>query len=787
MNQIRSFLKITIRSAKRNPFNFLINVLGLSLGFTALFLISGYVAHEKSYDSFHQDHDRIFRLTDSWGGPGNYSRPAILPQAWANIIADQFPEISDYTRVDKRLRFNPLLAYNDIKSFESGFIEVDSTFFDVFSYKLLLGDPATALDAPNAIILTKSKAQKYFGDENPIGKAMMLDDETPLMVTGVLEDIPSNSHMDFNFIRPIVTLPVFLWVYSYFKLGPGTDVTQLQNKVQPFLRNNFQEIYKSQEYQPQFQQLSEIHLNSNLTYEFKNNGDSDALSLLIAIAFIILLLASINYVNLSSAMTLSRAKEFGVRKTFGATKNMLLRQSLSESLSIALSAFFLALLLSYFLTPVFSEISGKVLNVDFLVSHIFEYFILAIFVGLLSGFYPAFILSGLRPKETLSGNFKTGHRGKGLRKALVVVQFSVAYILIFGTAVILRQLNLFKTMDMGFEREQVLTLNGRNVDLENQGDLIRNQLTSIPGVESVGYSQTVPGDYSNMASISFNFEGQMDERFGARTIFVDEGFIETLGITMAEGRNFSKDFQTDSAAFIINETAMKNLGWESAVGKNARMTIGDQLEGRIIGVMKDFNFASLHSEIGPLVLVPFPRALQKIIIRIDAQQDVADLLSKMEREWSSLYPGQPFDHQFMDQDFLALYQEDQRFSTIIKSFTGIAILLACVGLYGMIIFEVKSRTREIGTRKVLGASTLQISLLFNSRILILLSFSVLLGIPISYFITGEWLNNFAYAINPGVDIYLIALVILIFISLLTTVTRVYRATLINPAKVLKDE
>ncbi|MEQ9426549.1 MAG: FtsX-like permease family protein [Cyclobacteriaceae bacterium] len=784
---LSSLLKISIRKAKRNPFNFLVNLISLGLGFTTLILVITYVAHENSYDSFHQNYENIYRLTDPWGSDGIYTRPAILPNPWAQSIAMAFPEVEQYTRVNKRLRFNPLLTYNEVRSFEDGFIEVDSTFFDIFSFKLIAGDPETALNNPSAILLTKEKAQKYFGDENPMGQIMTLNNNVSLTVTGILEDIPSNSHMHFNFVRPITNLNEFNWVYSYFKLLPETSLTQLQGKLIPFLKGRFMEKYFNQEYNPLFQPLSEIHLKSKLTYEFKQNGNTAQLYLLLSLGLVVMLLGSINYINISTAMTSDRALEFGIRKTFGAPKKQLLIQSLFESILIALSAISISMLTAYLVLPGFGLLFNKTLDMSFVLNHLVYALIIALVVGVLSGLYPAMILSRLKPKSTLAGNFKLSKKGIGFRKLLVVTQFTLSFILIFGTIGILNQLKYVNEIDVGFDREQIVKINGRTINLEQNGDALKTRFLSLPSVQSVGFSQTVPGDYSNMANIAFNFEGRMDERVAMRTIFVDEDFVETLGIEMVSGRNFSDEIKSDSAAFVFNESALKVLGWESAINKKCRMTIANRLEGKVIGVMKDFNFTSLHEDIEPLMLVQLPAAFRKVLVRIDTRQDLTKTISALQNEWNVMYPNQPFDYQFLDQDFVELYQADQLFFNAFRILALIAIFLACIGLYGMMIFDIKARLKEIGVRKVVGASLMQIVLLINKKILVLLVFSVIVGFPVAYLLLENWLSNFAYRMSIKPELFIISTIILLVVAIGSVLFKVYEAARTNPAIVLRNE
>lgn len=785
---IPHYLKIAFRSFNRFRTQFLISVLGLTAGFASVAIILLFIDHELNYDQFHIDHERIYRLTDPWGNESGYTRPAICPPLWAEPLSSEFPEIETYVRIDKRLRFNPLLANGSIKFYEHGFIQADSTFFRIFNFKLLSGDAKTALTEPNSIILTQTKARKFFGDEMALGKTLVMDNERAFKVTGVLENLNSQSHLDFNYILPLNALSEFTWVYTYFKLVPGTRLDLLEQKMAPFLKARFKEKYPGQKYEPKFQSVADIHLESKLGYEFKPNGNLNNLYLLGAIGLVILIVSAFNYVNMSVVMASMRSKEFGLRKTFGSSRNQSVSQSMSESVLLCFIAFIFATFLSYLLYPDFSELLQRNFSwSDFTWKYLPYGIGLSILIGISSGAYPAFILSALKPADALRGKFSAS-RGGILRNSLMTIQFAVSIVLIAGSVVMYLQLRHLKTKDLGFDREQVLVVNGRTSEgIENVAHTLKSKIESLPEVKKVSFSQTVPGDYSNMANIGYKFEGVEEDRVGSRTIFVSHDFIETLGISLVEGRSFSKDFKSDSAAYIINEACAKMVGWGDPIGKTIKMTTINKMEGNVIGVMKDFHFASLHSEIEPLILMILPQSFQKVLIRIDVGDGTQKAIDKIALQWREVLPEYPFEYQFLDQQFNGLYGADEKFSDVFEVFTAVAIVLTCIGLYSMVSFDIRRRLKEVGIRKVAGASIAQIMLTLSKNNFKLMIVGVLIGIPVSWIVLDDWLSNFAYSISISLWTYLLSFVLLVLTGIITIGYKVFSAARTNPVDVLRNE
>ncbi|MEO9484352.1 MAG: ABC transporter permease [Ekhidna sp.] len=782
---IPDYFKVTLRRAKKYWLQNLINTFGLSVGFLSVIFIYLFIHHELRYDQFHSKSKTTYRLTDSWGVD---ARPAIIPPLWAEALKDRFPEVLTFTRIDKRIRFNPLVANGGVKFYEDGFINADSSFFDVFSFKLKSGDSRSALNEPNTILITASKARKYFGNEDALGKTLVLDNSQSYKVTGVLEDLPDQSHLNFNFILPMGDVPDFRWVYSYFVVNEEVNIADFEEKINSFLKSEFEVKYKNQKFDTKFQALEDIHLQSNLEYEFQSNGNISYLYIIASVGLIILIISVFNFINLNVIQAAGRVKELGVRKTLGDEKSQLFWKSLSESIAYCLAAFLLACLFSYALHAPYASLLSRSFNwSSFATSHLLEGLIAAVVVGLLAGIYPALLSSELRPVDALNGNFIL--RGGKLRNILLMLQLIISSSLIVGTIIIYQQLDLLSNKNLGFDGSQVIAVNGRTAEgLEKHQKTLKSKLEQLPEVDLVSFSQTVPGDYSSMANIAYKFEGILEDRVGVRTIFVSPNFINTLGIEMRMGRVFSDDYVRDSATYIINEACAKMLEWEEdAIGKKMKMSIIDQMEGEVIGVMEDFNFASLHTPIEPLALMIFPPAFQKVLIRIKTSNDVSESLLKISDQWQEVLPNYPFEYQFLDKKFDLLYSADRQFSSAFLIFTIIAIFLTYLGLFISVVFEMKTRLKEVGVRRVIGASVSNIIFVLSKKFLIMMFICTLICIPLSYMVLEEWLLNFAYSVDIKWWVYLVTLFSVLLIFILTTGAKVLQSARVSPVKVLRDD
>lgn len=784
---ITNFIKVKIRNYQKHKSQFITEVTGLALALSCFLLILLYVQHERSYDNFHEHSTATFRLSGAWGE--ELKRTAIIPNQWAGEIAENFPEIQRYTRVRKMLRFSPLVSFSDKGFYESNFISADSTFFDIFSFELIEGDKNTALDDPNVIILTESKAHKFFGRTDVLGNMITLDNQRSYKITGVLKDLPTNSHLHFDFILPFETLPPGAMVYSYFKLDDHVDQQTLESNISIFLKERFPPSNSTKQFKPEFQPLPAIHLFSDLEYEFEPKGNETYLDLLQLIAVIVIAIAIFNFINLALASGSLRIKEYAVRKTLGALKQSLVTQFMAEAIFTIILTLIVTIGLLVLTLPAFTNtvrIQVDILN--FVRQNLYIVLSLIFFIGVICGLLPALILLSKKSGISLSGKFSSGGKGRNqFRTVLVGIQLVASFILITSTILIFDQLSFLRNKDLGFNKEQVIILNARALreSVKNRESL-KSEFYTVPKVSSVSMTQTVPGDFNNMANISYTIEGR-NEPVVMRTIFIDHDFISTLGIALAKGRDFDSAIASDTMAYIINEAAAGN--WDAVAPLNSQLesSIGDKVKGPVIGVAENFHFASLHNDIEPLVLAILPDAFNKIIIRIDDPSDLKSTLAGLENRWKLTFPDYPFQYEFLDQMVNALYQNDERFSTIFSAFTFVAVFLSCLGLYGMISMDTNKKAKEIGVRKVFGASNYSIVSLLLRHVLRTSFLAIIIGIPLSWWLMNKWLRNFSYAVEFSYQTVLIGGCLIICISTLTSFFIVVRSANANPTQTLKTE
>jgi putative ABC transport system permease protein len=811
----KNYLKITLRNLRKHKVYSFINIMGLAIGITCCLLTLLYVQDELSYDRFHQRSVRIFRLV-TYGrarGEARELSTAQSPSPWGPVLAQ------DNTGVENCVRFKtPLSRWlisipeTEKRFYEKRFYFADATVFEVFDYVLLRGDTHEALKHPNTVVLTESVAKKYFADEDPMGKVLTADNNFEFTVTGVMRDVPPNSHLRFDFLASFATLTVpgnargdFLYggnlddmtnfgfypqIYTYLLFRPDYTSAQFEQTMPAFL----QKYLGSQlqrlglEISPKLQALPSIHLHSHLDAEVAANGDINTVYIFLAISVFILLIACINFMNLATARSANRAKEVGLRKVVGSDRGALIKQFLGESTFLALLAALIALLFLYLVLPWFNEIAGKQLSVQwgngfFLIT----LFAVVLIVGLVAGSYPAFFLSAFQPAIVLKGKLKLGAASANLRRVLVVAQFAASIIFIIGTVVVYRQLQYVQSQNLGFDKEHVLVIPVVDPPARYQFPSFKNAIQQNPGILSVSASSAVP---SGLIGISLlHPEGiPENENVSMETMLVEHDFIPTLGIAIAAGRNFSRDYSTDSTdAFIINEAAAARLGWKNdAVGKTFDWT--GQRRGRIIGVVKDFHTKSLHEKIEPLAIHiaysmdPFIN----FVVRL-SPQNIPEKLAFLEEKWHQVYPLHPFEYSFLDEDFDNLYRAEQLRGKIFSAFAGLAIFIACLGLFGLAAFSAEQRTKEIGIRKILGAAATQIVFLLAKEFVVLVLIANLVAWPIAYWAMHNWLQDFAYRTSLRWDIFMFGGITALLISLLTVSFQAIKAAVANPVEALRYE
>ncbi|MEL7002421.1 MAG: FtsX-like permease family protein, partial [Bacteroidota bacterium] len=692
-----------------------------------------------------------------------------------------------------------LVQYEDKIFQERNFVFADSTAFDIFNWKLLSGNPETALDEPNSIVLTKSIASKYFGSEDPVGKTIEVDQNDTFEVTGVMEDVPSNTHFTFDGMISMSTFRNYRpgifesWgyvdFYTYFILNENANIDQLRSRTAEF-EKKYTSHWERTRYDLDFEPMSQAYLHSVAGRQPGQTGSMTNLYIFSLIGVFILIIACINFINLSTARSLERAKEVGIRKAVGAHKNSLVSQFLSEFFLLTFLAGLLATIMVFLIFPTFQELTGKPISYKplFTIEFAVGFISIIALIGFIAGSYPAFLLSKFKPASVLKGNFRSSARGIALRKGLVTFQFMLTIILLIGTAVVFSQLKHLQNHDLGFDKEHMVIVDfGYDGYVQDKMKVIKRSLGSVNGVVSVAASRAVPGDFLPNAGTQIEGPSGLMVDFGPGIYEVDADFIPNYKMEMAAGRPFSHDYASDSMeALIINEAAAKLWGYnnpEDVVGKKF-----DQWgkQGKVIGVIKDFNYQSLHNRVEPLSVRFEPNSMSKFSIRIQST-DISTTLNELEKEWKDLVPHRPFNYDFLDENFSRLYQADARFGRVFGAFALLAIFIACLGLFGLTTYTTTQRTKEIGIRKVLGASVSMIVLLLSKDFVKLLLIAFLIAIPASWYASQNWLDEFAYRVSVGAGVYVIAAIIVSAIALITMSWQSVRAARQNPVTSLRSE
>ncbi len=794
---LRNYFTIALRNLRKNKLHSFINLAGLSIGLACCLLIFIYVQRELSYDRFHEKSKQIYRLTAILHLPKEDRPRAVTSPPMGPTIRSNFPEVQNMVRINYSSRF---ISYQNNKQFDLKIIYADSTFFDIFTFPLIESIDSRPLEKPFSVVLTESTAKKYFGDEDPIGKTVQLSDTIPLRVTGLIADVPQNSHFSFDCLMSRSTIdelnqrrPDNNWFnnnyYTYLLLKKGTNATALEKKVSDYILSQMEEAKKASGlwYDLKLQPLRDIHLKSNLNAEIGPNSDISYIYIFSAAAIFILLIACSNFINLSTAKSLERTKEIGLRKTVGARRPQLMLQFLGESLFFCLVAGIVSLILVITSLPYFNQLTG--LNVE--LSDLKDPMLIGIYVGVIifvsvvAGLYPAILLSSFQPVLALKESVKGTVHHLVLKKGLVVFQFVVAIGLIIGTIVVYRQLRYIQERNLGLDKEQVVQVEIPPVD-QAKGSILQTSLATNPHITNVSLNDF---SFSNgFSSVAVLPEGANENELNSLPVIsVDEHFIPTFKIALLTGRNFSSAYPSDvDHGFILNETAAKHFGWtaESALGKGINWGLGK--EGKVIGVVRDFNFSSLHENIRPLILHMLPESYDLLSIRIQPGQ-VAQTLSEIETSWKKAGTSSPLEYRFMDEDFLSLYKADQKMQSVLAVFTFFSIFIACLGIFGLSAYTIRQRLKEIGVRKVLGASSSSIVWLFSKELLTLILISIVVASTISYSLMNMWLQDFAYHVDISIWIFIVAGSLTLLISFLTVSAVAFKASLVSPSKNLHAE
>ncbi|MFQ5569479.1 MAG: ABC transporter permease [Rhodothermales bacterium] len=806
----KSYLKIALRNLRKHVGYTLINLVGLAAGIACCLLIVLFVQDERSFDRFHEQADQIYRVRLEGQFSGSELNAPVTPAPMAAALVKDFPEVQTSTRIFP-FAGQQLLRRGDQYFIEEGVYFVDSTFFDIFTFPLLRGNPETALKAPNMLVLTESMASKYFGKEDPMGQSLIIGDSTHYEISGIIADVPANSHFQFDFLASMTSLPFSqseVWIsnnfFTYLVLPEHADVAQLEAQLPEFFKkyagpqindalglqfDEFMEAGNVLEYH--LQALTDIHLHSNLQFELGTNSDIAYVYIFSAIAFFILLIACINFMNLATARSAGRALEVGMRKVLGSSRKQLIRQFLGESILLSFIALLLAVGLMVLLLPSFNELAGKEISAAFLgnIPVLIGLGGIALAVGLIAGSYPAFFLSAFRPVTVLKGTLQGGMKSSLLRNGLVVFQFAISIGLIAGTMVVSNQLSYVRNKKLGFDKEHVVVIQ-RAGQLGEQQDAFKQEVRAHSSTVNIAGTTALPGGL--FGATAYQPEGApANETHLMAPVFVDHDFVKTLGMTMASGRAFSEDFPSDSAAFLLNRASVRALGWGETdpIGKKITQfanTPENFFTGEVVGVIEDFHYASLHQEIGSLAirLSNFPLPFLAVRIRPD---DISGTLAFLEETWRTFAPDEPFQYTFLDEDFNAQYQAEERLGNIFTAFALFAILIACLGLFGLASFTAEQRKKEIGVRKALGASIPQIVLLLSKEFTKLVLIAFVVAAPVAYFAMNDWLQDFAYQTSLGVGTFLIAGILALAIAWLTVSYQSVKAAVANPVESLRYE
>lgn len=800
-----NYLKVTYRNFIRQKLHSILNISGLVVGLSCFLLIALYIQDELSYDRFHGASDRIYRVLEHFESEGVGEHSASLPFPTGPALANTYPgQIKEAVRLFNFQSPSLALANKPAdKAFnESRIFFADSTFLDVFDFPLLRGNRADALENPNSILITQSMAQKYFDGEDPMGKTLEFQGNQELLVTGILKDAPSNAHFQFDFIVSFASLrPWFnggypgTWYWNpcwtYVLLEEHTDPRQLEGQFPPFVEANFPDFIKS-DVELELQALTDIHLHSKLDYEIQANSDIKTIYIFGAIALLVLFIAAVNFVNLSTARATKRAKEVGVRKTMGSRKSQLVTQFIFESVMMTVLAIGISFAVVLLVMPSFNALVEKsiglpdVLSPQFLVGALG----LALLVGALSGFYPAFVLSSFKTVAVLK-NAPVKAMGFNFRRILVTAQFGISVFLIVATLVAIDQFRLLRDQDVGFDKEHVLMIPVIRSPMGQHYEYFRSEALQSPFVKSVTGVEEIIGAKHQVGN--YRFEG-MERSKPFPRFFVLHDFVETMDIEMAAGRDYDRAFITDdSLAVVVNESMVNAMGWnspEEAVGK--QYYFGNELRGKVVGVVKDYHFISKHHPIGPLVLdldtrpQAFNLFIKYLAVKVD-NSNLQQALADLQQAWTSTLPDRPFDAFFLEDRLNESYKAEQKLSRITVIFSILAILVACLGLFGLATFTVERRTKEIGLRKVLGIKTSAILVLLSKEFVYLILIALVVSIPVSYLLLERWLNGFAYRISIEVWPFIIAGLITFGVSTATVLYHAIRASWINPVQALKHE
>jgi putative ABC transport system permease protein len=798
---LKNLFKIAFRNIRKDKTYSAINVLGLTIGITCSLFLLMYILDELSFDRYHKNANNIYRIVSNIKEPDNAFTWAVAQIPLAEELRDNYPEVKNAVRF---FGLGNTLYKNGDKQFnENEFYLADSTVFDMFSYEFINGDAATALDNSFSIVLTEKIAIKYFGNaQAAFGQSLQNKQSEEFKVTGVIKDVPLNSHFRFDALISRSTRPDYnsgwgnFGVFTYILLPEGYDLSKMQASLDKVIKEKVDPIFEQFNIKIKYemQRIVDIHLHSKIQDEAEAGGDISYIYIFGAVAAFMLMIACINYMNLATARSANRAKEVGVRKVMGSQRTQLIAQFLTESVVITMIALVVSLLLIYALLPAFNSLANKELPFSYILQApvLLSLIGVVLFAGIIGGSYPAFYLSGFNPVNVLKGKLAAKGGSVFFRKALVVTQFAISIFMLISTLIVFDQLQYLRNKDLGFDKERVVRLELNDQELRNKSQVLVNRLKQVKEVAGVGMANSSPGQGIGKLLLKVeDNEGKLTDR-GVDLYSADFDFVKTMGMEIVTGRDFSRDVTSDTTyAVLVNESMVKRMAWKDPLGKKfifqGAGPNNTDIEKRVVGVVKDYHQNSLYDAIEPLMIV-LSKDNNYVFVRTE-EGDVRASLAAVERAWKEIFPQFNFEYNFLDQDFNSQYKADEKRSQIFTAFSGLTITIACLGLLGLAAFTTEQRTKEIGVRKVIGASINSLIVLVSREFFLLVGLGMLLAFPASWYFTENWLQNFAYRINlTGEWLTFIVSALLAFVITLVTVGyHVIRSASANPVKSLRDE
>ena len=804
----RNYLKTAIRNLLRYKGFAVINIASLTIGIIGCMVIGLFVWDELQYDKNIPGGENVYRIYEERKNNVATTHGASVPPAYASFLERTYPEVDTTLRImmtgDKFL-----MELGEKRNYEDKGWFVESSFFQVFPLKFIHGDPATSLIEPRTIVISEELAKKYFNNENPVNKTLYIDKDT-FAVKGVLAKLPDHFHLNFRYLMSLPSAGIpqermerWTWhqFYTYVKLKPGANPQQVQDKLQAHVKK---EIFPTLTqagvtFLPFFQPLKDIHLHSSdFIYDNAVRGNQTYVKALTIIALFVLVIACFNFINLATARSFRRAKEIGVRKVVGAERKQLVAQFIGETILLSVISMLIAIAATFLIIPLLNQFTDKSIEFNPFTNPLLGLIILGagVIIGMLAGIYPALILSGFQPIKVLKNMKLSGSAGGGwLRQGLVVIQFALSVLLIVSTTIVYRQTKYLNSADLGFNNDQIVYFQTRG-DVEQKLETFKDEIKRSPNVLSVTSGYGLPGDaYAGDGVITFGADGQKDR--SANVFLGDHDYVKTLGLRIVAGRDFSKDMSTDvREAFLINETAVKEWGYgtpEKALGQPIHWnewvpqdTANPIKKGKIVGVVADFHYKSLHEKVTPSVIQIYPQVLFKVAVKLKTA-DIRNTIAHINNVWNKFSPGYPLDYKFMDETYGAMYKAESKLSDLLWIFTVMAIIVGCMGLFGLAAFSAEQRTKELGIRKVLGANTLNIVGLLSKNFLVLVIISAVIAFPIAWWAMNNWLEDFPYRVNISWWIFGIAIVAALAVALLTVSFQAIKAALANPVKSLRTE